>query len=228
MISELAKLKEIIKNVFISFDKDASGFIDPNELKAVSKDLGRELDDSELETCMKDLDLNHDGKISLDEFTKWWLSGRQGLSNVMRKLLSFKIQALKFADQITGTLKEIINDAGSTINNDISTNQLTVNINKVEEAGFSVYYKVLLLSPELKDEYTKIRGLHTFGIPAEDTPIIVNYTMHVKNGTMDEITKKLNDFMDNPENELPQEIRNWFSIRAEGHDRLCLGVALPQ
>jgi hypothetical protein len=76
VISELAKLRDVIKNVFVSFDKDSSGFIDPNELKAVSKELGRELDASELETCMKDLDLNKDGKISLDEFTKWWLSGR--------------------------------------------------------------------------------------------------------------------------------------------------------
>lgn len=76
MTSELAKLRDVIKNVFNSFDKDASGYIDPNELKAVSKELGRELDASELEECMKDLDLNKDGKISLDEFTKWWLSGR--------------------------------------------------------------------------------------------------------------------------------------------------------
>lgn len=62
--------------MFASFDTDKSGFIDLNELKNVSKELGRELDQAELEECMKDLDLNKDGKISLSEFTTWWLSGR--------------------------------------------------------------------------------------------------------------------------------------------------------
>jgi hypothetical protein len=130
VIAELGKLRAVIKNVFIAFDKDGSGYIEPNELKAVSKELGRELDASELENCVKDLDCNKDGKISLEEFTSWWLSGRQGLSNIMRKLLAFKIQALKFADHITGTLKEIVNDGAVT--NDVSTSQLTININQVE------------------------------------------------------------------------------------------------
>jgi len=30
---------------------------------------------------MKDLDIDKDNKISFDEFGKWWLSGRQGLSS---------------------------------------------------------------------------------------------------------------------------------------------------
>jgi calcium-dependent protein kinase len=55
--------------VFKSFDKDNSGFIDINELKDVSKELGRPLDAAELEECMKDLDQNKDGKISYEEFS---------------------------------------------------------------------------------------------------------------------------------------------------------------
>jgi hypothetical protein len=70
------QLVEVIRKVFTSFDKDGSGFIDHNELKEVAKELGRPLDAAELEECLKDLDLNSDGKISLDEFQKWWLSGR--------------------------------------------------------------------------------------------------------------------------------------------------------
>lgn len=65
-----------MNKIFHSFDKDNSGFIDINELKQVSKELGREMDQSELEECMKDLDINKDNKISYDEFRKWWLSGR--------------------------------------------------------------------------------------------------------------------------------------------------------
>jgi len=71
-----AELSEIISKVFTSFDKDASGFIDSNELADVAKELGRPLDSAELEECLKDLDQNKDGKISLPEFSRWWLSGR--------------------------------------------------------------------------------------------------------------------------------------------------------
>lgn len=53
-----------MKKVFNSFDKDNSGFIDINELKDASKELGRPLDAAELDECMKDLDQNKDGKIS--------------------------------------------------------------------------------------------------------------------------------------------------------------------
>jgi Ca2+-binding EF-hand superfamily protein len=45
-----------MRKVFDSFDKDHSGYIDINELKDVSQELGRPLDAAELEECMKDLD----------------------------------------------------------------------------------------------------------------------------------------------------------------------------
>lgn len=45
-----------MRKVFESFDKDKSGYIDINELKDVSIELGRPLSPSELEVCIKDLD----------------------------------------------------------------------------------------------------------------------------------------------------------------------------
>lgn len=134
-----------MNKVFKSFDKDNSGYIDINELKEVSQELGRPLDAAELEECMKDLDQNKDGKISYEEFSTWWLSGRQGLSGWMRKLLGFKLKALKFADQISGTVREVVNEASAAAV-ELSTNSLVININKVEHAGFSVYAKLMLLS----------------------------------------------------------------------------------
>lgn len=87
-----------MSKIFKAFDKDGSGYIDINELKVVSKELGKELDQAELEECMKDLDINKDNNISYDEFRKWWLSGRQGLSPWMRRLLSLKLKSSKFFD----------------------------------------------------------------------------------------------------------------------------------
>jgi hypothetical protein len=117
--------------VFKSFDKDNSGFIDINELADVAKDLGRTLDANELAESMRDLDVNKDNKISYEEFSQWWLSGRQGLSEWMRSLLSFKLKSLKFLDQISDQVKEVLESASTESAADISTSSLSVNINKV-------------------------------------------------------------------------------------------------
>lgn len=87
-----------MKKVFNGFDKDGSGAIDVGELRHISKDMGRELDSTELDECMKDLDINKDNKVTYDEFSKWWLSGRQGLSPWMRYLLASKIKGLKLVE----------------------------------------------------------------------------------------------------------------------------------
>jgi hypothetical protein len=74
--TQYQQLDEVINKVFKTFDKDGSGFIESKELAEVAKELGRPLDAAELEECMQDLDTNKDDQISLDEFRKWWLSGR--------------------------------------------------------------------------------------------------------------------------------------------------------
>jgi Ca2+-binding EF-hand superfamily protein len=48
------------------------------------------MDVAEVDECLKDIDINKDNKISFTEFSKWWLSGRQGLSPWMRRFLSSK------------------------------------------------------------------------------------------------------------------------------------------
>lgn len=62
---------------------------------------------------MKDIDYNKDEKISLEEFSKWWLSGRQGLSQWMRRLLAFKLKTVKFFGNISTQISEVISDAAT-------------------------------------------------------------------------------------------------------------------
>jgi len=111
--TEYATLDEIMRKAFKAFDLDGSGYIDSNELAEVSKELGKALDSAELDECLKDLDQNKDGKISYEEFSQWWLSGRQGLSKAMRRLLAIKLKTLQFMDSISGTLKETIQEAAT-------------------------------------------------------------------------------------------------------------------
>mmetsp|Transcript_15717 Transcript_15717/g.28724 ORF Transcript_15717/g.28724 Transcript_15717/m.28724 type:complete len:359 (+) Transcript_15717:99-1175(+) len=82
-----AELTDLIKAEFTTFDQDSSGFIDLNELRHISQKLGQNLSDEELQLAMADLDTNGDGKISLEEFTHWWKSGRKGRTLAMRKLI---------------------------------------------------------------------------------------------------------------------------------------------
>lgn len=64
----------------------------------------------------------------------------------MRRLLAFKLNALKFVDSISGTLKEVVEEAKTSSANEIATNTVSININKVEHSGLSLYGKGMLLT----------------------------------------------------------------------------------
>jgi hypothetical protein len=69
-----AKIKDVsaIKRAFDYFDSDGSGFIDALEFASLSADLGEVLDDNELSAAVKAIDVSGDGKISFNEFVRWW------------------------------------------------------------------------------------------------------------------------------------------------------------
>ena len=67
------KLHEIAKSAFDAVDADGSGFIDEPELKtvmvSVAGDIGMDQpSDNDVKAVLRELDTNHDGRISLDEF----------------------------------------------------------------------------------------------------------------------------------------------------------------
>ena len=77
-----------MKIAFNKFDKDGSGSIDKDELADLSKELGAELTEDQLTNALKDLDLNGDGVIDIDEFSRWYFSGMKPYSGLKRSLLS--------------------------------------------------------------------------------------------------------------------------------------------
>jgi len=166
------------------FDKDGNGFINANELREVSKELGRELDVAQVDECLKDIDQDKDNKISFAEFSKWWLSGRQGLSPWMRYLLAFKIKSLKLIDTLSGPMKEVLGDLTSSDAHDISTSSFTLNINEVKEPGLSIDAKLLFLSPNLKKEHLRVRALHSF---PEHAVMLANFSVEVKHDAIAQI-----------------------------------------
>ena len=159
------------------FDKDGNGFINASELKEVAKELGRELEAAEVDECLKDIDKDKDNKISFAEFSKWWLSGRQGLSTLMRNLLAFKLKSLKLLDTLSAPMKEVLSDATMQDAHDISTSSFTLNLNEIKEPGLSIDAKILFLCSNLHKEHVRVRALHSF--PA-DSSFIVNFSVEVK------------------------------------------------
>lgn len=142
---------------------------------------------------MQDIDMDKDNKISYEEFKKWWLSGRQGLSPTMRRLLAFKLKTLKFMDTISGTLQDVIADATSE-QVEIATNSLKISINDFQHAGTTLYVRFMGFSPELKTEFERIKSIHQFQIPEEDQKAYISISFDVKDGNADDIVKQIDEF----------------------------------
>jgi len=57
-----------VKEAFKVFDKDGDGFISPEELKLVMKNLGEDMTNLQVKEMIEQVDADGDGQISLDEF----------------------------------------------------------------------------------------------------------------------------------------------------------------
>merc|ERR1711934_39833 len=64
------QMEEEIKNAFLTFDADGSGFIDREELVNVLTTMGDPVDEETINGMIAEADLDGDGKINYAEFTK--------------------------------------------------------------------------------------------------------------------------------------------------------------
>jgi hypothetical protein len=79
----IVEKKKDILEVFANFDSDLNGHLERTELKKATVKLGLKMSEIDIDNMMKDLDFDCDGKISIDEFQKWWLGGRKGQTGTM-------------------------------------------------------------------------------------------------------------------------------------------------
>lgn len=159
---QFIQLEQIVRTAFQSFDKDCSGFIDKSELKEVARELGKELDEVEIQECLLDLDSNKDGKISYDEFKRWWLSGRQNQSPWMRNMLAYKLTNTKLLETFQNSFGEVIRSSTSFEDKEMVTDSFTVNINRPEHVGTHIHAKLHLLSKEVRAHYQRLKVLHSY------------------------------------------------------------------
>jgi Ca2+-binding EF-hand superfamily protein len=72
LISLDKELLNSLKKLFDKFDEDKSGFIELNEISQISKTLGDDTKSENFKKAVFALDLNHDERISFEEFIRWW------------------------------------------------------------------------------------------------------------------------------------------------------------
>lgn len=99
---------ELVTHLFNEFDRDHSGLIELSEIKAIGQKLGEALSDDELQTIIKEIDVDGDGKISLEEFGAWWRSGRNGRSRKMAKLANKMANMTGFLNKYGEAFKTVI------------------------------------------------------------------------------------------------------------------------
>lgn len=76
--------------IFEDIDTDGSGFLDKEELKAVTVRLGEDFTDKEIRKIFKAMDTDKDGKVSLEEFINWM--DKENDKTGFRKMLANNMQ----------------------------------------------------------------------------------------------------------------------------------------
>merc|ERR1712195_70887 len=94
-----------LRNAFNEVDTDGSDSIELGELANLCGKVSvADFDQANATELFKEIDTNHDGKISFDEFTAWYRLGR---NSKLRDVLKYQLKALnKFDAHFTKTYKK--------------------------------------------------------------------------------------------------------------------------
>eukprot|EP01059_Diplonema_ambulator_P009397 TRINITY_DN1924_c0_g1_i2.p1 TRINITY_DN1924_c0_g1~~TRINITY_DN1924_c0_g1_i2.p1 ORF type:complete len:643 (+),score=271.64 TRINITY_DN1924_c0_g1_i2:263-2191(+) len=86
--------KEKIRAIFDRFDADNSGYIDEDEFKSMVEQLGVNVPERDIQGAIQSL--SSDGKVSFDDFLKWWGSdsSRGGNKGIALAMARMKLRAL--------------------------------------------------------------------------------------------------------------------------------------
>ena len=70
-----------LKSLFDEFDRDRSGYLEPNELKQLLINSGEYPNEERINQLIKSVDINKDGKINFNEFLQLYKDYRKPTSN---------------------------------------------------------------------------------------------------------------------------------------------------
>jgi len=116
------------------------------------------MNEMDVYNMMIDLDRNKDGKISLDEFQSWWLTGRKGVTGTMSKLMEAATRKAggKFAD--LPNFATLVGDVPAVTT---KTNYAELGFNKSkmmgkEDNAISSFYAKACVGPHAREHGTAL------------------------------------------------------------------------
>lgn len=143
------KVKDVaeVKAAFDHFDADASGFIDKAEFAALSADLGELLDDEELAAAVKEIDVSGDGKISFNEFIRWWTTDKKSNSKSAAKvaLLKTKLKAREFKAVNNMLIRQL--SAIKSNENEFVKHRIALAVGDFKDAKASIHANLSFAAP---------------------------------------------------------------------------------
>jgi hypothetical protein len=102
LIKAEKELNDLLLSVFKNFDKSGDGFINLSEMETLCRELGVDVTHSDFHETLVSLDVNHDNKISFEEFSDWYKNGRQ-CSKLMENLILMRIATSSFLNSWTNS-----------------------------------------------------------------------------------------------------------------------------
>ncbi len=137
----------------------------------------------------------------------------------MRRMLSYKLNTIKFLDSVSENIKQVLEESKTEETDDLTTNTIRINLNKVEEPGMMLNAKLMLFSPQLKEEIDRIRAVHNF-VPTNN--VLMELSTTVKDVTVDDAVKQIEKVLAT----LPGGMKGWFNVVAD-QGKLSLGINSP-
>ena len=124
-----------IRQAFDKVDTDKSGSIDLSELENLCISLNHPVNAAEVTELFKEIDTNHDGKISFEEFTAWF---RLGASTKLKGWLKTSLKSMAIFDQHRSKLTHEGTDAGEVVN--LFNVEISEGSPEVDNTTFGVHF----------------------------------------------------------------------------------------
>ena len=88
-----------ILDVFKMIDEDDSGFLDQTEVRHAADKLGFPMTEAELDAAFHEMDVSGDGRVTIDEFERWWNGTGEGGGSALHKKMHDEL-AIKDIDSM--------------------------------------------------------------------------------------------------------------------------------
>lgn len=220
--------KVILDNAFAKFDVDKNGTISLSELQQLAKEMKVEMTPEDAARYMKELDKNGDGKLSKEEFEKWWTndSSRGGNSGVRLTILKKKVAAELLSSQLLERIQAAPPAEGVPL-----TIQVTTEVGTVQQEASRISVVCVPSSPEVMAAALTEKGIHSSADQANAPSLFFDVLFSVKdiNAAVDAFRNTLDAILSH----VPKMVKDVFKVEILPEEdnlrvRLIILKAIPQ